>query len=593
MRAVPAYFFGRVSDKKQRQKYGPDAQRHDAYVGSTKCPIPYSLSPDREAVITETASSWNRKRFGSEMRLRLEEFQRGEWGILVFPRVDRESRFLAGSFEYLLQALKAGIPIYFARDDLLLRQGDDDAFDIYEEKVRDARSYIKVLKANTAGGRFQAMEAGKIPTGWGPWGLAGYDWKDGRFQKNQANPTVEKILRLYLKDGESQSSITKALHGFPSQTGKIWWQSSVGKVLRHARWYAGILVYKGKEFRGLIDPIITEMEAELILKKLGRKPRPTAYGRAGWWTGRVTCGLCERRYAISKSHGCRCNGADSRLPEPCPGPQLGFDEFVSDVQEAIRRTLSDPVSIVEGAGRRHREWTDERATLQAELEQKQGILNEYASRKARISRQHELSKMSDQDMLDRFAVVELEERGFAERVNELRDLLDAEEPVTAAEVGMYFRCLLRATFPADYAQTVDKPDYRLEAMDKKLEALEGSVRHVKAEDKPDLNVYYRLVEPFYNWDLPKETKEAHGVLLQALDQSHTRRPTMDQIWTRLADRLNLHIVIYPTKEPGRKAEMRVIGEFNPATLVELSGTATVNTLSSSRVRRRRPGDGAD
>jgi hypothetical protein len=30
-RVLPGYLLMRVSDKKQKQKYGPDAQRHDAY----------------------------------------------------------------------------------------------------------------------------------------------------------------------------------------------------------------------------------------------------------------------------------------------------------------------------------------------------------------------------------------------------------------------------------------------------------------------------------------------------------------------------------------------------------------------------------
>ena len=37
-----------------------------------------------------TASGWNRKQFNNEMTKRLEEFRRGEWDVLVFPRVEGE-----------------------------------------------------------------------------------------------------------------------------------------------------------------------------------------------------------------------------------------------------------------------------------------------------------------------------------------------------------------------------------------------------------------------------------------------------------------------------------------------------------------------
>jgi hypothetical protein len=165
-----------------------------------------------------------------------------EWDVLLFPRVDRETRFLAGSYDALSQLLKAELPIYFAKHHLLLRQGDSEAFDKYLELVRDARTYIKILKANTEGGRVQAMEAGRIPSGWGPKGLTGYDWNNGRFVKNGAAPAVETMLRLYLQ-GYSESGIMRELKRRRVLTvaGKPYAQSTVSKVLHHARWYAGTI----------------------------------------------------------------------------------------------------------------------------------------------------------------------------------------------------------------------------------------------------------------------------------------------------------------------------------------------------------------
>ena len=44
-----AFLMLRVSDKKQATKYGPDAQRMEAYQGAKDCPIPLELSRGREA----------------------------------------------------------------------------------------------------------------------------------------------------------------------------------------------------------------------------------------------------------------------------------------------------------------------------------------------------------------------------------------------------------------------------------------------------------------------------------------------------------------------------------------------------------------
>ncbi|MFC1968646.1 recombinase family protein [Chloroflexota bacterium] len=250
--SIRAFLMLRLSSGKQKEKYGAQAQRRDAYE-SNPADMQLEFSDIREATIVEPASGWDRKKFAIEMQKRCEEFQRHEWEILVFPRVDRESRFLAGSFEYLLEALKTGMAIYFARDNLVLRQGDTEAFDRYFDLVRDARSYIKVLKINISRGKEEAMEAGKIPCGWGPWGLAGYDWAGGKFHKNSVAGTVETILRRYL-GGMSQSAIVRELdrRNLLSQTGRPWTQGSVSKVLHHARWYAGTITFNKREFKDLI-----------------------------------------------------------------------------------------------------------------------------------------------------------------------------------------------------------------------------------------------------------------------------------------------------------------------------------------------------
>jgi len=383
--------------------YGPDAQRAEAYQGAKECQIPLEISRDREAFWVETASGWNRKHFNSEMAKRLEEFRRGQWDVLVFPRVDRETRFLAGSFEELNHLLKAGIPIYFAKHRLLLRQGDSEAFDAYLEHVRDARAYIKVLKSNIGGGRIQAMEAGRIPSGWGPKGLTGYDWKDGCFVKNTVGPAVEFMLRQYL-EGYSESAIMLQLkkQGFVTRDGRPFAQSTVSKVLHHAHWYAGVITWKGREFRGLIESMITKEEAERILARLSRNTTfRTAFGRAHWWTGRVGCGLCHRRVSISKSHGCRCNGRDYRIPDPCNAPCFGFDAFQKTVSDALRITLSHPQAIFEQICQQIESRQREMAFLDSELKEKRERLTEINHRLKRLSHQHELGIISDAQLLER------------------------------------------------------------------------------------------------------------------------------------------------------------------------------------------------
>jgi len=125
------------------------------------------------------------------------------------------------------------------------------------------------------GGREQAMAAGHIPSGFGPKGLIGYDWKDGHFVKNAIAPAVEFMLCQYLEDySESAIMIQMKERGFLTKAGKSFAQSTVSKVLHHARWYAGVITWKGKEFTGLIEPMIEEEEAEQIQARLRAGTRP-------------------------------------------------------------------------------------------------------------------------------------------------------------------------------------------------------------------------------------------------------------------------------------------------------------------------------
>lgn len=545
-----AFLMLRVSDRKQASKYGPDAQRAEAYQGAKESPMPMELSPDREAFWVETASGWNRKQFNNEMAKRLEEFRRGEWDVLVFPRVDRETRFLAGSFEELNHLLKAGVPIYFAKHRLLLRQGDSEAFDTYLEHVRDARAYIKVLKANTGGGRLQAMEAGHIPSGWGPKGLTGYDWKDGRFVKNSVCPAVEFMLSQYL-EGYSESAIMFQLkeRRFLTKLGRPFAQSTVSKVLHHARWYAGIITWKGKDFHGLIEPIITEEEAERILARLSRNTTfRTAFGRAHWWTGRVRCGLCNGSYSLSKSHGCRCGHNDYRLPDRCIAPCLGFEAFQRATSDALRLTLSHPQAIFEQICEQMEGRDREMAFLAEELKEKIERLAEIEHRLERLSHQHELGIISDAQLLDRSSGVARDAKEMRARVRELEDILSAPDRLSTDIAGGLAKDFQNAFHLSD-----GTPQARLLT----------AATMIAAGWVDDLGM---------PGTIPHE-----------------------DTWQRLAEKLNLRMLVYPPEraeiEGQRvKATLRISGEFTPGIARQVSGAgievATASTLSLPHALQR-------
>ena len=401
------------------------------------------------------------------------------------------------------------------------------------------------------------MEAGHIPSGWGPKGLTGYDWKNGQFAKNSISPAVEFMARQYL-EGYSESAIMLQMkkRGLFTKAGKPFAQSTVSKVLHHARWYAGIITFKGKEFKELIETIITEGEAEQILARLGRnKTWRNAYGRAHWWTGRVFCGLCQRGVSISKSHGCRCNGRDYRLPDPCAAPCLGFDAFQRAVSDALRLTLSHPQAIFEQICEQMESREREMTFLASELKEKGERLTEIERRLERLSRQHEMGIINDAQLLERSSGVARDEKEMRVRVRELEDILSA---------------------PTRWG----------------LETANGLVKdfqdafHLR-EGTPEARFISTATAIAARWvdDLGMPGTIPH-----------------EDMWQRLAEKLNLRMLVYPpdlNEVAGQpvKATLRITGEFSPDAATQLVGagirTATVSTPSSLHGWQRHLAAGAD
>ena len=116
-----AFTIIRVSDEDQLRGYGPDSQWCDDVVPNAPL-LGLEVSESLRRVIQESATSWDREKFEVAVREALELYHRGKVQALLFPRVDRETRFLFGSFTLLCEVIRAGIRVYFARERFQLLQ---------------------------------------------------------------------------------------------------------------------------------------------------------------------------------------------------------------------------------------------------------------------------------------------------------------------------------------------------------------------------------------------------------------------------------------------------------------------------------------
>ena len=110
-----AFVIIRVSGQDQLKGYGPDVQWFEDVIPNASL-LGLEVSEKYRCVIQERATTWERAKFEGLMREALTLYQKNEIEALLFPRVDRETRFIFGSFTLLCEAIKAGLKVFFARE---------------------------------------------------------------------------------------------------------------------------------------------------------------------------------------------------------------------------------------------------------------------------------------------------------------------------------------------------------------------------------------------------------------------------------------------------------------------------------------------
>lgn len=164
-----AFTIIRVSKKDQLKGYGPDVQWFgDVLPNAPKLGL--EVSEELRRVIQEEATGWDRDRFQEAVREGLCCYHEGKVTVLLFPRVDRETRFVFGSFPLLCEVIKEGMEVYFARDSFRLNPFDTDSVQKYMRKAIEAQEYVEDwTKTSMEAKRRRAENDHMMPTGRSKW----------------------------------------------------------------------------------------------------------------------------------------------------------------------------------------------------------------------------------------------------------------------------------------------------------------------------------------------------------------------------------------------------------------------------------------
>ena len=259
---MKAFTVIRVSGQDQLQRYGPDVQWQEVLTYATSLGLEPTIEYRR--IIQESATDWDRDIFESTVREGLKLYHNGEVQAMIFPRVDRETRFVFGSFPLLSEVIKSGMPVYFARDQFRLDPMNAESVERYFNKALQAQAYVTTMKENVMRGvRIRAERDHRMPTGGPKWAYNYHHYRSyQRANNNSGRYTINNERATWVKQWKDWI---------------LYEGLSLQKVGQRFKELSGIKLQRSTILRILSDPIVTgkvyAYRHKRIVDSRGRKYR--------------------------------------------------------------------------------------------------------------------------------------------------------------------------------------------------------------------------------------------------------------------------------------------------------------------------------
>jgi site-specific DNA recombinase len=445
-----AFTIIRVSTEDQLKGYGPDVQWEDDILPNASV-LGLSVSEANRRVIQESATGWERSKFETAVREALSLYGKGEVDALLFPRVDRETRFIFGSFPLLAEVVKSGLRVYFAREKLALNPNDPESIERYLNKATQAQAYVETMKANTLRAKQRLVREGKLPQGTGK-GLYGYKWdkeNKKRIPIEYEVKVAEKIFEM-LASGVTRFKIATALNeqGIPSKTGGKWHPLTIQRLVTNPA-YIGITYYyqtKGSRKTALIAQeknkwaVLKDVTPAIISRELfdraqqqlqrQKEARHSTDTRHYLLRGFAYCGHCGSPLVgtcLNRKvmyYHCRGTYPTSARKAICNAKYIQAEMLEALVWDRVKATLSNPdIVLAELKKQSEAAKTQNNATSpDKEIKVIERQLKDYPNQEKRLINALRTGQFTQDYILDEINRTKADREGDLKRLNELKQV---------------------------------------------------------------------------------------------------------------------------------------------------------------------------
>lgn len=334
-----AVILARVSSKSQEDEgYSLDSQLKllQGYCQKNGLPVVKVFK------IAETASKEQSRRVFHEL---LDYIRKNKIRHLAVEKTDRLTRNFRDAVaidEWL--AKDPSRRLHAVKENLLLhKEARSDVKFMWNIHLAVAKKYTDNLREEAMKGWAEKLAQGWLPSPPPP----GYmtvteSGKRIHVPNPETKALVQKAFKLYLETGQSIVTVTRACQemGLVSRNGRPFPKSYIEEVLKNP-FYIGINLFKGKEYPGAQEPIITKEIYQQVQRKMHRG-RPVVYKKHNLsMKALIRCLDCGTLvcWQMQKGH---YYGTCRRRTKPCRGDKMLRQEYVEKFLIVMMKRLVCP-----------------------------------------------------------------------------------------------------------------------------------------------------------------------------------------------------------------------------------------------------------